>query len=177
MSYILSGILMSTIKHKTPPIKNTSVLPVGRQIKEGMQWVYQHRYLRPLALNTHAWFLFHSMMTTVLVTYTIIELGFSSLVLGVALGAAGIGAVCGTTISPLIGQNWGVGRSISFARFLFSPAVILIAMAPPAANDLQISALILVLIGQFVYGFAMGVEGPLEMGYRQSITPTACKDV
>lgn len=41
----------------------------------------------------------------------------------------------------------------------------------PAAN-LSI-AIIFAVIGQLLYGFAMGIEGPLEkMGYRQFVTPS-----
>ena len=31
--------------------------------------------------------------------------------------------------------------------------------------------MLMVAAGQFLYGLAMGIEGPLEMGYRQAITP------
>jgi MFS family permease len=62
---------------------------------------------------------------------------------------------------------------MTFARILFSPAVILMALAPSANHGgLQTNALLMVGIGQFLYGFAMGIGGPLELGYRQSITPT-----
>ncbi|WP_328589091.1 MFS transporter [Sutcliffiella halmapala] len=74
-------------------------------------------------------------------------------------------------VKPLIGQKWGVGRAI-FSRFLYSPAVILIALAPITSHvNHQVAALVLVIIGQFFYGFAMRIEGPIEMGYLQSITP------
>jgi MFS family permease len=170
VSYLLSGIVMATIKHH--PTERASADPLGEQIKEGLRWVYQHQYLRTLALNTHAWFLFHSMSSTVIVTFAIIELGFTASILGLVFSAAGIGAVLGTSLSTRAGQRWGIGGAMTFSRILYIPAVILIVLAPPAIQDnLQTNALIMVVIGQFLYGFAMGIEGPLEMGYRQSVTP------
>lgn len=170
LSYLSSGILMATIKYE--PAEKTASNPFKGQIKEGLQWVYRHRYLRTLALNTHAWFFFHSMTITVLVTFVLIELQFSSAILGFVLAAAGIGAVFGTSLSTYVGERWGIGRMMTFSRVLFGPAVSLIALAPAGQQDaFQVSVLSMVMAGQFLYGFAMGIEGPLEMGYRQSVTP------
>ncbi|WP_067730563.1 MFS transporter [Oceanobacillus damuensis] len=168
-SYLSSGILMASIKHK--PSERPTANPMKLQIKEGVRWVYRHRYLRTMALNTHVWFFFHSMTITVLVTFVLIELQFSSLMLGFVLAAAGIGAVCGTSLSTYFWGKWDIGRTMVLSRALYSPAVILIVLAPSGQHDeFQVSALSMVLAGQFIYGLAMGIEGPLEMGYRQSIT-------
>lgn len=171
LSYLFSGVLMASIKHQ--PSKKVKTGPLGQQIKEGLRWVYQHQYLRTLALNTHAWFLFHSMTMTILVSIFLIELGFDASLLGYVLAAAGVGAVAGTSISPQAGVRFGDGRAMAFSRILYAPAVILMALAPATNNsDSQYIALIFVIVGQLFYGFAMGIEGPLEMGYRQYVTPS-----
>ncbi|MGP9040404.1 MFS transporter [Cytobacillus kochii] len=171
LSYLFSGVLMASIKHQTSKKVKTGSL--GQQIKEGLRWVYQHQYLRPLALNTHAWFLFHSMTMTILVSMFLIELGFDALLLGCVLAAAGVGAVAGTSLSSRAGVRFGVGRAMAFSRILYGPAVILMALAPAANNsDSPYIALMFVIVGQLFYGFAMGIEGPLEMGYRQYVTPS-----
>ncbi|KAB2331373.1 MFS transporter [Bacillus mesophilum] len=171
ISYLFSGVLMASIKHQ--PSEKVKMGPLGQQIKEGLRWVYQHQYLRTLALNTHAWFLFHSMTMTILVSIFLIELGFHASLLGFVLAAGGVGAVAGTSLSPLAGVRLGVGRAMSLSRILYGPAVILMAL-PLATNssDSQFIALIFVIAGQLFYGFAMGIEGPLEMGYRQYVTPS-----
>ncbi|MGN7313525.1 MFS transporter [Alkalicoccobacillus gibsonii] len=170
-SYFISGILMIFVKQ---PLKTSSVVstvPIGQLLKEGLNWVYRHKYLRLLALNTHVWFLFHSMTTTVFITYVLLELGLSSFILGVTLAVAGIGAVVGSTYSPSIGIKLGVGKAISLARLLYCPAVILIILAHPVHLISETGTLVILMFGQFLYGLAMGIEGPNEMGYRQSITP------
>ncbi|WP_042147911.1 MFS transporter [Paucisalibacillus sp. EB02] len=171
LSYLFSGLLMASIKHQ--PLKKVKTGPLGQQIKEGLRWVYQHQYLRTLALNTHAWFLFHSMTMTILVSIVLIELSFDASLLGYVLAAAGVGAVAGTSLSPRAGVRFGVGRAMAFSRILYGPAVILMALAPAASNtESQYLPLIFVVVGQLLYGFAMGIEGPLEMGYRQYVTPS-----
>lgn len=171
VSYLFSGVLMANIKHQ--PSDKVKPGPLGRQIKEGLQWVYQHQYLRTLALNTHVWFLFHSMTMTVLVSFFLIELGFDASLLGFALTAAGVGAIVGTSLSSRAGERFGVGRAMAFSRILYAPSVILITLAPSAINsEPQNIAIIFAIVGQLLYGFSMGIEGPLEMGYRQFVTPS-----
>lgn len=114
VSYLFSGVLMASIKHQ--PSKKVKPGPLDQQMKEGLQWVYQHQYLRTLALNTHTWFLFHSMTMTILVSYFLIELGFDASLLGYVLAAAGVGAVAGTSLSTRAGERLGVGRVMAFSR-------------------------------------------------------------
>lgn len=133
----------------------------------------QHQYLRTLALNTHIWFFFHSMTMTILVSFFLIELGFDASHLGFALAAAGVGAVAGTSLSTRAGDRLGIGRAIAFSRILYAPAVIVMALAPAANNSDPLNiALIFAVVGQLLYGFAMGIEGSLEIGYQQYVTPS-----
>lgn len=171
VSYVFSGLVMASIKHQ-PIREKVSDERLGEQIKEGLRWVYRNRYLSTLALNTHAWFLFHSMIGTVLVTFALTELGFNASTLGLVLTSAGIGAVLGATISTRAGQRWGIGRIMALSRILYCPAGILMVLAPSANHGLLLTnTLLMIGFGQFLYGFALGLEGPLEMGFKQSITP------
>ncbi|MCM3782069.1 MFS transporter [Neobacillus mesonae] len=171
VTYVFSGLIMASIKHQ-PLREKVLEESWSEQIKEGLRWVYRHRYLGPLALNTHAWFLFNSMIGAVLVNFALTELGLKVSTLGLVLTSAGIGAVLGTSFSTRAGRRFGIGRSMAYSRILYCPACILMVLAPsPNHGILLNSTLLIVSLGQFLYGFALGVEGPLEMGYRQSITP------
>ena len=171
LSYLFSGALMATIKYQ--PSEKVKVGPLGQQIKEGLQWVYQHPYLRTLALNTHVWFLFHSMTMTVLVSFFLMELGFDASHLGFVLAAAGVGALAGTSLSTKVGDRFGIGRAMTFSRILYAPAVLVMALAPAAINSAPLTiSLIFAVLGQLLYGFAMGIEGPIEIGYQQHVTPS-----
>lgn len=171
ISYIFSGLIIGSIKRQFKR-EITFEKPFGEQIKEGLRWVYRHRYLSTMALNTHFWFLFHSMVGTILVTFALTKLGFNATTFGLVLAFAGIGAVLGTSFSDRIAQYWGLGRSIAFSRILYCPASLLMVLAPSASPGvLLIQTFFIIGFGQFLYGLALGIEGPLEMGYRQSITP------
>jgi MFS family permease len=162
---------MAFIKHQ-PMQEKASNERIVELIKEGLRWVYRHPFLSTLALNTHVWFLFNSMLGTVLVTYALTELGFNASTLGLVMTSAGIGAVIGTTLSTRVSKRFGIGRSITFARLLYAPAVLFMVLAPSADDgNLSIQTFLLIGFGQLFYGFALGIEGPIEMGYRQTITP------
>lgn len=177
VSYVFSGLVMASIKHQ-PIREKVSDERLGEQIKEGLRWVYRNRYLSTLALNTHAWFLFHSMIGTVLVTFALTELGFNASTLGLVLTSAGIGAVLGATISTRAGQRWGIGRIMALSRILYCPAGILMVLAPSANHGLLLTnTLLMIGFGQFLYGFALGLEGPLEWDLNNPSHQRACKGV
>lgn len=165
-TYLFSGVMISTIK--SAPAERHERSPVSHKIKEGLKWLYQHTYMKPLTLNTNFWFLWHSMTMTILVAYVISGLGFDESLLGIVLAAAGIGALIGTSLSGRAAKKFGLGRAISVSRLLYGPAVMLMVLAP---GDPLLSSLILVMSGQLIYGFAMGIEGPIEMGFQQTVTP------
>ena len=112
------------------------------------------------------------MLGTVLVTYALTELGFHAS----TLTGHDISRVWRCYRHDVInpGQQAidGIGRSITFARLLYAPAVLFMALAPPTDNgDLSIQTFLMIGFGQLFYGLALGIEGPIEMGYRQTITP------
>ena len=65
VSYLVSGIAMATIR--TPEISSIAddqPRNLRREIGDGLRWVYRHRVLAPIAISTHGWFLFNSILTT-----------------------------------------------------------------------------------------------------------------
>lgn len=91
---------------------------------------------------------------------------------GLVTTLAGIGALVGSVVSTRVGQRWGLGRGIAVGRNLYAPAVVLMVLAPVTHHgSLWSASFLLVGLGQLVYGLALGLENPLEMGYRQAITP------
>ncbi len=171
VGHLFSAIVNASIPN-SPPTERAPDNDAGKQIMEGLRWVYGHRQLSTLALNTNAWFLFNAVVGTVMTPFALRALGFSAVTLGAVLSAAGIGALLGTSFSTRAAQHWGVGRAIAVARTLYVPSLVLIALAPLAHhNTFQATALVMVSSGRFLYGLAMGIEGPLEISFRQSVTP------
>ncbi|GAB3248360.1 MFS transporter [Arthrobacter pigmenti] len=190
-SYFFSGAVLISLKGSAtdrPPLHNPGSL--GRQIAEGLRWIYGHARLGPLAWKSHIWFIGSAIMGAVFPALILNELRLGAFGLGLTMGCAGVGAVLGTLISHRAGERWGTGRVV-VASDLFQPlAVALIALSPvvaaavssgPATGDAYGSpgewpaglwgAFALAAVGQFFFGLAMGAESPLEMGYQQAVTP------
>lgn len=173
LSYLGSAAAVATIRaaeHGTPT-KNQR-LSLWREIKDGLGWVYRHRMLAPLAITTHGWFVFNSMLITVFVPFALLGLQLTAFELGVTLAAAGVGGLLGSSISTRVGLRWGAGRVVIACRALTPLAWAIIALVPAVDNGSTASfVIVMVAAGQFLYGLALGVENANEMGYWQAVTP------
>ena len=191
VTHFLSGAVLLSLTHEAankPPVRTDGSM--RRKIVEGLRWVYGHPRLGPLAWSSHAWFIGSAMMGAVLPALVLNDLKLGALGLGLVLSGAGIGSVIGTLLSLRIGERWGTGKAIVTARLVQPAALALIAFSPlialalasgplddqaagfPAEWSPQLWAAFAVAAGgQFLFWLSMGVEGPLEMGYQQAVTP------
>ena len=165
-SYLVSGVLVSRIRVTEPAPtvgERSRLIP---DIREGLNWVYRHRTLTPMAIGSHGWFLFNAMLTTVFVPFALLELRLTAFELGVALAAAGVAGLVGSSISARLGRRWGAGRTVIACNSVMAVGWAVIAIAPAGALVIVVLAL-----GQALYGFGLGLSNANEMGYRQAITP------
>ncbi|TCO54902.1 MFS transporter [Actinocrispum wychmicini] len=161
VSYLVSGLVLRSLatEEKAAPVEHRHL---GRELKEGVRWVYRHRMLAPLALGSHAWFLFNGMVSTVMVVFVLNELGFDAFALGVTYAFAGVGGVLGASLSG----RFKAGPTI-IAGHWFTPLGY--GLIPLATNGT--AGLVVLCLGQLLFGFSIGFDGPAEMGFRQSVTP------
>ncbi len=173
VSYLASGIAIASIRTpEIPPVADDQPRNLRREIGDGLRWVYRHSVLAPLALSTHGWFLFNSILTTVFVPFALLSLKLSAFELGVTLAATGVGGLLGSLVSTRVGLRFGAGRTVIACRALYPLAWAVIAFVPDQANaHSHVLAVLLVGGGQFLYGLALGVENANETGYQQAITP------
>ncbi|MEU6155466.1 MFS transporter [Actinosynnema sp. NPDC047251] len=165
VSYVVSALVLATIRvPETVPTPETRNLK--REIRDGLTWVYRHPVLAPLALTSHVWFLFNSMVTPVFAFFVHKELGFDEFELSLTFAAAGVGTVLGASLSTTGTTRLGAGPVIVLGRWLTPAAFALIPFADATPTGLAILA-----AAQFTWGFGVGIDSPPEMGYRQAITP------
>jgi MFS family permease len=165
VSYVVSGLIVATIRVAEPEPARTD-RHLWTEMREGMAWVYRHRMLAPMAITTHVWFVFNSMFNTVFVVFALNEAGIGSFWLGAAYACSGIGGLAGTQWSGAAARRWGAGPAVVVAQFLFPVAFILVVLAPHG-----VAAVVLIEAGMLVFGLAVGLGSPIELTYRQSITP------
>ncbi|MCE7005134.1 MFS transporter [Kibdelosporangium philippinense] len=160
ISYLVSGLLLASIEARE------QVTQRKPEVREGLLWVYRHETLAPLAITSHVWFLFNSMVATLFPFLVLRTLGFSEFVLGITFAVGGIGGLLGASLSTRAEMRLGTGRAIIVGRWLTPVGYLAI---PFATNET--TGVILLCVAQFVFGLSIGLDSPIEMTYRQTITP------
>lgn len=165
-TYAASALTLSTIRASEPAPAPDTDRHLWRELREGAAFVYRHRTLAPYALGLHTWFFFNSAVLTILVFFATQELGLGPVAIGLVLASAGVTGVVAAGLTPRIADRFGAGPVMVSASWLAPVAFLIAALAPEGTGGL------LALIGgQLLYGISNGLRGPLEMSYRNAVTP------
>ena len=179
VSYLAAAVLLMTVTVDEPRGgSGRSVRAIGPEIREGLRWIYRHPTLRPLALSTHAWFACSAVAGAVLTPFALRTLHLSPATLGLALAAAGLGALGGASGAVRLGDRWGAGHVIIGARLgtgaawgLMAAAALLVPAGPADGTWGGGPAWAVFALGQLLLGLCMGAENANEMAYWQTATP------
>ncbi|MBW4722247.1 MFS transporter [Saccharothrix obliqua] len=165
VSYLLSALILTTVR-VAEPVPRSASRDLWGELRSGLAWVYRHPVLSPLALTSHTWFLFNSMVTPVFAFLMYRELGFDEFQMGLVFAFGGVGSVVGASLSTRAAERFGPGAIIVLGRWLTPAAYALVPFSSHGATGL-----VLLCAAQFTWGFGVGIDGPPEMGYRQAVTP------
>lgn len=166
VSKAASAVLLVTIRVEEPTPQRHPDRRLWRELREGAAWVYRHRALAPDAVSIHLWFFFNSGIMTVFVFHATEQLGLDALTVGLVLSCAGVSGVIGAGLAPRAAERFGLGRVCVVAEWLNPLAFLFLLLAPPGATGAA-----LLVTGQLLYGLGAGLKGPLELSYRNAVTP------
>lgn len=164
-THAASALLLAGIRHPEPAPETTGRRHLIADLREGASWVYRHRTLAPYAIGLHLWFFFNSLVMTLYVFYANQDLGLDSLAVGISLAFAGLTGVVGAGLAPWAGMRFGVGRVCVFSDWL-SPLAYLVVLLAPAGP----MAVVVLSAAFALHGVGMGLKGPLESSYRNTVT-------
>ena len=170
LTYVYSALTLRRIDLDEPPPR-TGVTAKGllREVVEGVRWVYRGSGLATLAFSTHAWFVGNAIMGVVLAPYVLGELDLTAFQFGIIGAAGGVGAVLGAAVTTRVGRRLGTGRTIIVCHLVTTLGVI--AMVFAGQQMATAGTLAVLVVGQGLYGLAMGMSNSHEMSYRQLVTP------
>ncbi|MGW0718729.1 MFS transporter [Streptomyces sp. NPDC002778] len=170
LTYLVSGLLLMAVKAPDPVPDRRARRGLGSELREGMAWVYRHRTLAPIALTSHAMLFFNTMVSTVFVVYALRELRVGDLGLGVTYACAGVGAVLGGALSGRVLRRFDVG--VTLIVFRVGAAVGWLPIVLAQAGSWALPA---VSVAFFLVSLAIAVESPVELSYRQAVTPAGLR--
>ena len=166
LSYAVSALVLTTVRVEERRPEPAVERHLWNELREGAAWVYRHATLGPYAVALHLWFFANAMVTTVLVYFATTELHLDPIAVGVVLAATGVTGVLGAGLSPRLGVRFGTGRVVTTTEWLSPVAYALLLLARPGPY-----AVVWPLVANALFGLAMGLRGPLDMSYRNLVTP------
>jgi MFS family permease len=166
VTYLVSGLLLVSVRAHDPIPDRGARRSLGSELREGVAWVYRHRTLASIALTSHAMLLFNTIVSTVFVVFALHDLKIGEFGLGVTYACAGAGAVLGGALSGRVARRLDVGATLIVFRVLAAVAWLPIVLAQRGPW-----ALPSVSLAFFVVSMAITIESPVEMSYRQAVTP------
>ncbi|MGW6402597.1 MFS transporter [Streptomyces sp. NPDC055134] len=166
VTYLMSALLIASVKAPDPVPDGSARRSLGSELREGVAWVYRHRTLASIALTSHAMLLFNSMVSTVFVVFALNELKIGEFGLAATYAFASVGAVIGGAFSARVASRLDVGPTLIAFRLLAA-----IGWLPLVLAGRGPWALASVSLAFFIVSLAIGIESPVEMSYRQAVTP------
>ncbi|WP_211336220.1 MFS transporter [Nocardia tenerifensis] len=164
VSYVISGFIVAGLRVAERP--RTPARNYRNEFRDGLRWVYGHAGLAPLVISTHVWFFFTSMVAALYAYFVVVEVGFDATAHGLTLAVGGGGAVAGSSIAGWVERRGGIGPAIIGCRWLSGLGYLLIPLAHNGKSGFA-----MLCVAQFLFWLSIGVSSPLEMSYRQSVTP------
>ncbi|MFF7768909.1 MFS transporter [Streptomyces massasporeus] len=145
----------------------TTAPRMWRRIHEGLRFVAGDSVLRIVCLASAAFQFSFAAMMTVYLLFLPRELHLSGTVVGLALAAAGPGALLGSLLAARLPSRFGYGTVLVCAATL-GDGVFLCVPTLHGASAVTVPALLAV---GFVFGFGGQLVNVTVMAVRQSVTP------
>jgi MFS family permease len=167
-SFVVSALFMVSMRHReTPPKlepgqKHPKMWP---QVKEGLDWVVRHPWLRSIAMCTGTSNFFSTLSNAMLILYMARVLELSKLQIAFVYVASPTGSIVAGLITNRINKRLGVGRTILAVISVSSIAGLLYPIAPPSFP------LPVLMLGGLLFGFGAVAYNITQVSLRQAITP------
>jgi len=168
LSYVFSTVFMVSMRHRETPPKHDEANPRPKmwpQVKEGLNWVVRHPWLRSIAACTGTSNFFSSVIFSIFALYMVRTLGLSPLQIGFVFGVSSAGSIVGALVANRMTKRLGVGRTILWTIATGSVAGFCYPLAPESFP------MPLLMLGGAMFGFGAVAYNITQVSLRQAITP------
>jgi MFS family permease len=135
------------------------------QVKEGLDWVVRHPWLRSIAACTGTSNFFSSLAFAIVVLYMVRTLGLSAFQIGFVFAVGSAGSIVGALVANRLNRRLGVGPTIVATIATSSIGALGYPLAPKSFP------LPLLMLSQAAFGFGAVAYNITQVSLRQAITP------
>jgi MFS family permease len=168
ISYVISTFFMITMRHRETTPQHDAANPRPKmwpQVKEGLDWVVKHPWLRAIAACTGTSNFFGTMGQAILVLFMIRTLHLSNLQIGFVFAVGSAGAIAAGLFTSRINRLLGIGRTIVWSIALSASFTFLFPLAPVSFP------LPFLMLGMAAFGLGALAYNITQVSLRQAITP------
>jgi predicted MFS family arabinose efflux permease len=165
IGFLSSALCLWRIRGVEPAVEPAPDRRLGREIAEGLKFVFGNRSLVGIVGSTATANFSLNVMSAVSVLVLTRQLGASAGIVGLVLVGGGVGGVLGALTASRIASWLGQGRTIWVSLLVTSPFMLL---APLTGRGWLLS---LYAIAWLVSGFGGVVYNIAQVSYRQAICP------
>ncbi|MBV9823463.1 MAG: MFS transporter [Actinobacteria bacterium] len=173
-SYVGSAVLLLLIRRRADepaaaPSGRPELRELGRDIAEGMRFVWRHPVIRPLALATGTanFFYLFGMTGAILALYAIRVLHMSPAMLGAALAVGNLGAILGALVADRVLERCRFGTVMILTSMISAVAIVMMVLANRG------TALVMLATGVLIGEFGACIYDISQISLRQAATPSA----
>jgi len=167
-SYLVSFVSILLIRVPEPrPAAPARKRRLGRELAEGLRWVFGHRYLRALAFVGFFCNFFLMFVSSMFLLYAVRDRALSPSTLGLILSMGAVGGLLGSLIAGPVVRRGRLGRiyALSMAAVFLGPALI------PAASGSKPVVEVMFIASFFVSYSGLSVANVVVVSLRQAVTP------
>jgi predicted MFS family arabinose efflux permease len=162
---LLSSLFVLRIHEREPRPDGPEHRHLGREIKEGLAFVFRHPLLRAIVAADGLFGLFLVAFQTMLLVFLAREVGLGSFGIGAVLSTMGCGGLTGALLARRVTGRFGAGRVIWLAPLLTCPPALLMPLAGPGWTVVPATA------GLAVLSMGGVIRLIAQAGIQQSVTP------
>ncbi|WP_235030005.1 MFS transporter [Nonomuraea solani] len=162
--YVWSALCLATIR-KREPRRERAGSHLGKEIAEGVRFVFGHRLLRRIAGCAGTANLFGTMAQPAILLLLARDLGLPAGTIGLLLAVGGVGGVVGALVNRRVAARFGQGPTIWLAIGLPAP---LMFVVPWVQADWRLA---LFALFEFCFGAGAVIFNVTQLSFRQAVTP------
>ena len=112
LSYLWSALWLRGIRKPEPRPERAEQTPLGREVREGLQYVARHPILRAITLNSATIMLFQSANGAIILVFLVREIGLSPGLIGLLSMVGLLAAIVSSMMTGWIGERIGTARAM-----------------------------------------------------------------